>query len=221
MNNDKDFINDPLFKELRNFAAKDTGPESMPAELFTAFRVAQSKKVRNKWTLRTVIGLVGVGIALPSLSYAHVLPKPIENVVNRVTHFVSAPVRVVASVITTEPVPTPSTSPTSSPDPTPTPSGNVPTPTQIPVAPTPKHSVSNGEENKTENHSENKKNGSTEKNSEGSNQSKSESNKSGELESSARPVASTPSVASGESSNKSGGESKSSESGSKSGGESE
>jgi hypothetical protein len=116
MNNDKDFINDPLFKDLRKFASKETGPENMPAELFTEFRNAQARRVRNKWTGRTVIGLVGAAIALPSLSYAHVLPKPIETVINRVTHFVSTPVRVVASVITTEPLSTPSPTPTASPD---------------------------------------------------------------------------------------------------------
>ena len=100
MNNDKDFANDPIFKDLRKFAAKKTGPETMPAELFTAYRNAGVEKVRNKWVKRTVVGVIFAGIALPSLAAARVLPAPVANIVNQVTHAITAPVRVVASVIT-------------------------------------------------------------------------------------------------------------------------
>jgi len=80
MNNDKDFLNDPIFNELRKFGAKQIGPENMPAELFTAFRDAKTKKSINKWLGRTIVGVGFAAIALPSLSYAHVLPKPINNI---------------------------------------------------------------------------------------------------------------------------------------------
>ena len=105
MNNDKDFVNDPIFNELRKFSSKSTGPESMPAELFTAFRDAKAKKSRNKWLGRTIVGVGFAAIALPSLSYARVLPKPINNIVVKVGHIVSAPIRAVVSAVSSEPAP--------------------------------------------------------------------------------------------------------------------
>ena len=115
MNNDKDFANDPIFKDLRKFAQKQTGPETMPAELFEAFRNANSTKVRSKWIGRSVIGLLFIGVALPSLAAAHVLPAPVSNVVNRVVHVVAAPIRVVASVVSSNPAPTNNVTTTPSP----------------------------------------------------------------------------------------------------------
>jgi len=105
MNNDKDFLNDPIFNELRKFGAKQIGPENMPAELFTAFRDAKTKKSINKWLGRTIVGVGFAAIALPSLSYAHVLPKPINNFVVKVGHIVSAPIRAVVSAVSSEPAP--------------------------------------------------------------------------------------------------------------------
>jgi hypothetical protein len=135
MNNEKDFSNDPLFKDLRKFAAKQTGPETMPVELFEAFRSAGKTKVRSKWIGRTVIGLILTSVALPSLSYAHVLPTPVSNVVKRVVHLVSAPVRVVASVVVSEPAPTTDlTQATQTPAPVDAPATPAVVQTPVPVA---------------------------------------------------------------------------------------
>jgi hypothetical protein len=198
MNNDKDFINDPLFKDLRKFAAKETGPEHMPAELFTAFRNAQVKRVRNKWTVRTVIGLVGAAIALPTLSYAHVLPKPVENVVNKVTHFVTTPVRIVASVISSDSAVTPTPSPSNSPD-APIPTTNPTPPVVGPVSPS---VPSSGEEEnegdvvkKSEGHTESKKSGQSEGNQEKEkSMESSDANKSEEPEKSSKTASAVPSI---------------------------
>lgn len=142
MNNDKDFANDPLFRDLRKFASKQTGPETMPAELFAAFRDAKATKVRSKWIGRSVIGVLFASVALPSLAAAHVLPAPVENIIHRVVHVVSAPVRVVASVVTSDPIPTtsPTPTPTNSADPVTPPAPVTPAPTTAPVVPTPKQS---------------------------------------------------------------------------------
>ena len=136
MSNDKDFTNDPIFKDLRKFAQKQTGPETMPAELFEAFRSANTTQVRSKWISRSIIGVLFTAVALPSLAAAHVLPKPVSNVVNRVVHVVAAPIRVVASVVSNEPAPTENVVAT----PTPTTSDAPATPTQT-LAPAPIQSV--------------------------------------------------------------------------------
>lgn len=174
MNNDKDLSNDPLFKDLRKFAAKQEGPETMPAELFEAFRSAGKTKSRSKWIGRTVIGLILTSVALPSLSYAHVLPTPVANVVKRVVHVVSAPVRVVASVVVSEPAPTTDlTQATQTPAPEPAAPAVVPTPVPVPTKQEGEKKValpSSPKKNSSENHESSK--------SESKSESKNESSKS-------------------------------------------
>ena len=142
MIDDKDFVNDPIFKDLRKFSAKTTGPENMPAEFFKAYREGKVRKIRSKLFIRSLVGIGITALALPSLSYAHVLPKPIENLVSKVSHIVTAPIRAVASVVSGEPAPTenlisnnpnPSPSENSNETPIPTPQAPVPASSGTPV----------------------------------------------------------------------------------------
>jgi len=110
MSNQMDMNEDPIFKDLRKFAKEQTGPETMPAELFEAFRNAAPKKVRKKWVTGSLFGVLFATIALPSLSYAGVLPDPITKVVEQVVHVLAAPVRVISNVVNPNPAPTPSSS---------------------------------------------------------------------------------------------------------------
>ena len=110
MSKEMNFGDDPIFKELRKFSNEATGPESMPAEIFEAFRSAKPKRARKKWLTGSVFGILFAAIALPSLSYAGVLPDPIARVVERVAHVIAAPVRVITNAV--NPVPaTPTMSP--------------------------------------------------------------------------------------------------------------
>jgi len=140
----KDINDDPIFNELKQFAKQSAGPEFMPAEFYEAFRNAKRSKLRSKSFMGTVIGLLVASIALPSLSYAHVLPNPIASVVERVSHVIAAPVRALVGTSAPAPsvnvvaTPIPSETATASiAAATPTPSAVVaPTPRQV-VAPTP------------------------------------------------------------------------------------
>ena len=154
MIDDKDFVNDPIFKDLRKFSAKSTGPENMPAEFFQAYREAKVRKIRSKLLIRSLVGIGITAVALPSLSYAHVLPKPIENLVSKVSHIVTAPIRAVASVVSGEPAPTenlisnnpnPSPSENSSENSIPTPQAPAPVSSSTPV-------IKPSESGKTEHH---------------------------------------------------------------------
>jgi len=140
----KDINDDPIFNELKKFAKQSTGPEFMPAEFYEAFRNSKRSKLRSKSFIGTAIGLFVASIALPSLSYAHVLPSPIANVVERVVHVISAPVRALvgtnspapqANVVATPSPTDPATSPAATATQTPS-TVAAPTPHQV-VAPTP------------------------------------------------------------------------------------
>ena len=138
----KDINDDPIFNELKQFAKQSAGPEFMPAEFYEAFRNAKRSKLRSKSFMGTVIGLLVASIALPSLSYAHVLPNPIASVVERVSHVIAAPVR--ALVGTSAPAPTVNVVATPIPSETATASiaavTSTPTPSAV-VAPTPRQVV--------------------------------------------------------------------------------
>ena len=125
MIDDKDFVNDPIFKDLRKFSAKSTGPENMPAEFFKAYREAKVRKIRSKLFIRSVVGIGITAVALPSLSYAHVLPKPIENLISN--------------------SPNPSPSENSNENPIPTPQASAPVSSSTPV-------IKPSESGKTEHH---------------------------------------------------------------------
>ena len=154
MNNDKDFVNDPIFNELRKFSSKSTGPESMPAELFTAFREAKARKIRSKLFTRTLVGVGFAAIALPSLSYAHVLPKPIDDIVSKVGHLITAPIRVVASAVSSAPAPFDNL--TNSPTPMPTGIINeTPTPIPAPTSAIPSSPIVKPSEHGSSEHQEN------------------------------------------------------------------
>jgi len=136
----KDINDDPIFNELKKFAKQSTGPEFMPAEFYEEFRNSKRSKLRSKSFMGTVIGLLVASIALPSLSYAHVLPSPIANVVVRVAHVIAAPVR--ALVGTSAPAPSVNVVATQTPSDTATASvaTTSPTPSTV-VAPTPRQVV--------------------------------------------------------------------------------
>ena len=158
MSNQMDMNEDPIFKDLRKFAKEQTGPEAMPAELFEAFRSAAPRKVRRKWITGSLFGILFAAIALPSLSYAGVLPDPITKVVQQVVHVLAAPVRVISNVVNPAPITSAApVAPTTNPIPdsvtagsanlaTPTPTAstaqvNPPAPAQVksvPILPTPK-----------------------------------------------------------------------------------
>ena len=105
MKDNKDFVTDPIFKELRKFAAAEKQrlhSEKIPANLINEFRNAAltpKRKLARKRITTGIFALVFAGIALPSLSYANVLPTPISNAVKQVVHFVSTPVRTIAELI--------------------------------------------------------------------------------------------------------------------------
>jgi len=154
MNNDKDFLNDPIFRELRKFGSKSFGSENMPAELFTAFREAKVRKIRSKLFTRTLVGIGFAAIALPSLSYAHVLPKPIDDIVSRVGHLITAPIRVVASAVSSAPAPVDNL--TNSPTPMPTGFINEsPTPIPAPTSAIPSSPMVKPSEHGNSEHQEN------------------------------------------------------------------
>ena len=114
MNKSNDLINDPIFKDLRKFAAKQpvsSKSAALPANILNEFR-ANAAAPKPAFKRRRVTGgvfvLIFAGIALPSLSYANVLPAPISNVVKQVVHsnvvkqvvhFVATPVRVITQVV--------------------------------------------------------------------------------------------------------------------------
>ena len=105
MNKSDDLKNDPIFKDLRKFAAKQPASSksaALPANILNEFR-AHAAAPKPAFKRRRVTGgvfvLIFAGIALPSLSYANVLPAPISNVVKQVVHFVATPVRVITQVV--------------------------------------------------------------------------------------------------------------------------
>ncbi len=98
--NPDDFLNEPLFKELRSFADKSEELQNeLPSEILMAFRNASAVNVRKVWLRRSIFTFLALGIALPSLSYAQLLPTPIDNVVKKVSNIVTAPIRVVSETL--------------------------------------------------------------------------------------------------------------------------
>jgi len=82
MMDDKDFLNDPIFKNLRKFAEKEVVNVRLDEDIREAFRSASPKVSKAKIFRRSIYSVIGITIALPTLSYAHVLPKPIAKVVD-------------------------------------------------------------------------------------------------------------------------------------------
>lgn len=121
---DKDFLNDPIFKNLRKFAEKEVVNVRLDEDIREAFRSASPKVSKAKIFRRSIYSVIGITIALPTLSYAHVLPKPIAKVVEKATHVVIVdPIRAITSdapKITPLPTPTSTTSIPLSPSPQPT-----------------------------------------------------------------------------------------------------
>lgn len=95
-----DFIDDPMFKDLRAFGAKsEKNMQDLPPEVLMAYRNAAAINIRKIWLRRSIFSLLALGIALPSLSYAQLLPTPVAEVVKSVTNFVTAPIRVVTEKV--------------------------------------------------------------------------------------------------------------------------
>ena len=110
MNSEKDFLTDPIFKDLRKFASGKMSSENIPVELLTAFREAKVKKARKKLTNRLIVSALFASAALPSLAAANILPKPVSKIVNKFTSVITAPVRFIATVVSGESGQTDSTS---------------------------------------------------------------------------------------------------------------
>ena len=92
--NPDDFINDPLFSELRAFANSPVqGTEHQLGQLMAAFAQA-TPKARFSLTKFFGIGALAIGLGIPSLAYAGLLPHQISN---NVKTFVTS----VGSVVTT------------------------------------------------------------------------------------------------------------------------
>ena len=110
MNSEKDFLTDPIFKDLRKFASGKTSSENIPVELLTAFREAKVRNARKKLTNRLIVSALFASVALPSLAAANILPKPVSKIVNKFTSVITAPVRFIATVVSGESGQTDSTS---------------------------------------------------------------------------------------------------------------
>jgi len=133
VNSDKDFLDDPLFKGLKKFASTSDAQVDLPSDIAYTLRNAGIRSTRQKVVRRSVFTIITASVVLPSLSFAHVLPTPIDNIVKSVVHLVSTPVRVISNVIN-DPAPTipaPSGSVTTTPEPA------TLTPTSEPITPTP------------------------------------------------------------------------------------
>ena len=90
--NDNDFISDPIFKLLREFAANEDAARTMPSDIREGFRsgIKIAKKRRYAWR-----GALGAGlmiIAFPTLAAAKILPNPIQHFVESVNRVIASPV---------------------------------------------------------------------------------------------------------------------------------
>lgn len=90
--NDDNFVNDPIFNRLREFAATDDAARTMPSDLRAGFRsgIKIAKKRRYAWR-----GALGAGlmiITFPTLAVAKILPHPIQHFVESVNRVISSPV---------------------------------------------------------------------------------------------------------------------------------
>lgn len=133
MKSDKEFLDDPIFAGLKKFAATPTKEVDLPSDLVYTLRNSGIRANRQKVIRRSVFTVIAASVVLPSLSYAHVLPAPIDNVVKSVVHLVAAPVRAISNVIN-DPAPSlPAPSPVA---PTPDPVAPTSTPTTSPSGPT-------------------------------------------------------------------------------------
>ena len=101
-NGDKfeDFPNDPLFSELRNFAAEPvSASDEALIPLLEKYR-ASKPKIRRPFVKAIAIPAIVIGFGIPSLAYAGVLPKTlshqIETAVRSVRHAVGKPVVAIA-----------------------------------------------------------------------------------------------------------------------------
>ena len=90
--NDLDFVNDPIFKSLRDFASHDGSTDPMPPEVREGFRngAIRARKRRHAWR-----GAFGAGlmiIAFPTLATANILPHPIQHFVETVNRVITSPI---------------------------------------------------------------------------------------------------------------------------------
>lgn len=89
-----DFVSQPLFAALREFAETPAAPTPIPVLLLEEFNASQKRAIRRK-KLRAGSGaLFGVAILIPSLAYAGVLPTPVSRMVQRVFNVVSLPIHI-------------------------------------------------------------------------------------------------------------------------------
>src|ERR1019366_9153301 len=90
--NDNDFIKDPIFKLLREFAATDDAARTMPSDIRAGFRsgIKIAKKRRYAW--RSALGAGLMIIAFPTLAAAKILPHPIQHFVESVNRVITSPV---------------------------------------------------------------------------------------------------------------------------------
>jgi hypothetical protein len=111
---DDQFLNDPIFTKLRQFAGEQGGANefaSLPMAIGKALRESnQAHLARKKLVRRVLAPITGVVILVPSLAYARVLPaaisKPVTHAVHLVAHVFNQPVVAVRheiSLITAEP----------------------------------------------------------------------------------------------------------------------
>ena len=99
--NDDDFINDPIFQQLKAFSAADEGGQTMPSNIRQGFRdgIRTAKKRRFAW--RGALGAGLIIIAFPTLAAAKILPHPIQHFVESVNRVVAAPVHKLIKISTT------------------------------------------------------------------------------------------------------------------------
>ena len=89
-----DFVSQPLFTALREFAETPVAPTPIPVLLLEVFNASQKRAIRRK-KLRVGSGaLFGVAILIPSLAYAGVLPTPVSRMVQRVFNVVALPIQI-------------------------------------------------------------------------------------------------------------------------------
>ena len=89
---DDDFINDPIFQQLKAFSAANEGGQTMPSNIRQGFRdgIKLAKKRRFAW--RGAFGAGLIIIAFPTLAAAKILPHPIQHFVESVNSAVASPV---------------------------------------------------------------------------------------------------------------------------------
>ena len=98
INPDDLFKEDPIFTSLRALAVQPNS-DQIPQDLLSAFNAHTLDQPRIKYGKRTLFALLAASVVLPSLSYAQLLPNPVDQVVKSVQQLVTAPIKSISNLV--------------------------------------------------------------------------------------------------------------------------